>query len=118
MKKILSFVASAFVMILMLSVSQVMAQRTTIAGWTFPSTTNPNAMPAECGEGTLYADGTHGSSEWTVVSSGTNAGIYFGNNGAAPSAALCDVTTATKDITFIGSANNGNSAEIKSFLIK
>ena len=110
MKKILSIVASAFVMILMLSVSQVMAQRTTIAGWTFPSTTSPNAIPAECGEGTLYADGTHGSSEWTVVTSGTNAGIYFSNNGAAPSAALCDVTTATKDITFIGSANNGNSA--------
>ena len=110
MKKILSIVASALMMILMLSVSQVMAQRTTIAGWTFPTTTNPNAMPAECGEGTLYADGTHGSSEWAVVTAGTNAGIYFANNGAAPLAALCDVTTATKDITFIGSANNGNSA--------
>ena len=110
MKKILSIVASAFVMILMLSVSQVMAQRTTIAGWTFPTTTNPNAMPAECGEGTLYADGTHGSSEWAVVTAGTNAGIYFGNGGTAPATALCEVTTATKSITFVGSDHNGDCA--------
>ncbi len=110
MKKILSIVASAFVMILMLSVSQVMAQRTTIAGWTFPSTSNPNAMPAECGEGTLYADGTHGSSEWTVVTSGTNAGIYFGNTGVAPESPLCEVTANTKSITFVGSDHNGDCA--------
>ncbi len=110
MKKILSFVASAFVMILMLSVSQVMAQRTTIAGWTFPSTTNPNAIPAECGEGTLYADGTHGSSEWAVVTASTNAGIYFANGGTAPATPLCEVTTATKSITFISSDHNGDCA--------
>ena len=97
-------------MILMLSVSQVMAQRTTISGWTFPSTSNPNAMPAECGEGTLYADGTHGSSEWAVVTAGTNAGIYFGNGGTAPATALCEVTTATKSITFVGSDHNGDCA--------
>ena len=110
MKKILSIVASVFVMILMLSVSQVMAQRTTIAGWTFPSTSNPNAMPAECGEGTLYADGTHGSSEWAVVTASTNAGIYFANGGTAPATPLCEATAATKSITFIGSDHNGDCA--------
>lgn len=109
MKKILSFVASVFVMILMLSVSQVMGQRTTIAGWTFPNNTGYTVMSPTCGEGALYMDGTHGSSEWTVVTGSSNAGIYFNNGGTAYATGLCDVTTATKDITFIGSANNGNS---------
>ena len=101
---------SVLMMALMLCVLPSKAQRETIAGWTFPTTTNPNAMPAECGEGTLYADGTHGSSEWAVVTSGTNAGIYFGNGGTAPATSLCEVTTAGKSITFVGSDHNGDCA--------
>ena len=97
-------------MMLMLSVGQVMAQRTTIAGWTFPTTTGAQVIAAECGTGTFYADGTHGSSVWAVVTSGTNAGIYFSNNGATPAEALCDVSSNSKDITFVGSANNDSSA--------
>ena len=109
MKKILSFVASAFVMILMLSVSQVMAQRTTIAGWTFPSTTGSTVVASTCGDGTLYMDGTHASSEWELAAGSTTAGLWFSNTGTAYATGLCDVTTATKDITFIGNVNNGNS---------
>ncbi len=102
--------ASVLTMVLMLCVSPTMAQRETIAGWTFPTTTGAQVIAAECGTGTFYADGTHGSSVWAVVTSGTNAGIYFSNNGATPAEALCDVSSNSKDITFVGSANNDSSA--------
>ena len=100
---------SVLMMALMLCVLPSKAQRETIAGWTFPSTTGAQVISAECGEGTLYMDGTHGSSEWAVVTGSSNPGIYFSNNGTAYATGLCDVTIASKDITFIGNANNGNS---------
>lgn len=88
------------------------AQRTTIAGWTFPSATGSNVMTAECGTGTLYADGSHGSSVWTVVTGGTTPGIFFNNSGIAPAEALCEVTSAGKSLSVIGSANNDSSIVI------
>lgn len=88
------------------------AQRTTIAGWTFPNATGYNVMPAECGTGTLYADGSHGSSVWTVVTGGTTPGIFYNNDGTAPAETLCEVTSAGKALTVVGSVNNDSSIVI------
>lgn len=84
-------------------------QRTTLAGWTFPNANGTNLVAAECGSGTIYADGTHGSDEWTVVTSGTTPGIYYNNGGVAPAEALCEVVDATKALTLIGNTHNGHS---------
>lgn len=85
------------------------AQNTTLAGWTIPNGASSTVLAADCGEGTFYADGTHGSSDWPIVSAGTTPGIYFGNAGVVPSNGLCDVTAASKGFTFIGNNYNDNS---------
>jgi len=82
--------------------------QTTLAGWTFPSTsgTPANVLSAECGvfsaSSNIYADGTNGSSNWT----GTSL-IYF--TGTAPTSALCGVTTATGAYSLVAPATPFNN---------
>lgn len=79
-------------LILSLFFSVVAFGQTTIAAWTFPTTSGaaPSSLVAECGvfasTSNLYADGTNGSSSWST-------GTYF--PGVAPTVSLCSVTTAT-----------------------
>ncbi|MCL2074690.1 MAG: chitobiase/beta-hexosaminidase C-terminal domain-containing protein, partial [Marinilabiliaceae bacterium] len=88
---------------------------TTIAAWTFPTTTGnaPKVHPAECGvldiNADIFADGTNGSDDWTDATSL----VYFGGN-AIPEG-LCGVTTATGALSVvnIGSAYNGKSIVFK-----
>ena len=110
MKKIYRLLPLCLIGVLFfLSVPRVQAQRETIAGWVFPSTTAATAIASDCGTGALYADGTNGSSVWNTTTGATTPGIYFQNTGTAPQEALCEVTTAGKDITFIGNAYNDSS---------
>lgn len=85
------------------------AQRVTIAGWTFPSALTTTVISAECGVGTIYADGTHGSSVWNDTTNANAAGIYFLNAGTAPANNLCEVTSAGKSMQATGSVNNDSS---------
>lgn len=112
MKKILTkFSILVLFVALFCSVQNMMAQRNTIAGWTFPtSLTLTNAITADCGIGTLYTDGTNGSDLWTIQTGNTQPGINYTTGGTAPSEALCDETTATKGLSFVGNAMNGKSA--------
>jgi hypothetical protein len=86
--------------------------QTTLAGWTFPTTTGnaPATLAAECGvfsaSSSIYADGTNGSSNWVDVTSRQ----YFG--GAAPLASLCGVTTATGSYSLVNSPNVYNGSSI------
>ena len=116
MKKNFTKFKSALMLICALLFMQLgNAQRIDIAGWTFP--VNPGAVntyDADCGTGTIYLDGTHGSSAWTVglsnqesdAASFNYAGVWL----SSTSISACGVTTNTKSITFCG--NNGNSAVI------
>lgn len=86
--------------------------QTTLAGWTFPPTTGaaPLVLAAECGSGTIYADGTNGSSTWTSLA-GNNGYQYFG--GTSVPGGLCGVTANTGALTLVGNGNNGKSIIMK-----
>lgn len=77
---------------------------------------NPGAVGtynADCGTGTIYFDGTHGSSAWTVGTSNNESdAASFGYAGVmiASTITTCEETSATQSLTFCG--NNGNSAVI------
>ena len=84
--------------------------QTTLAGWTFPTTSGnaPALLDAECGvfstSSFFYADGTNGSSNWNLATSR----VYFA--GVAPASALCGVTTATGAYTLVNTSSyNGSS---------
>ena len=112
MKKILTLLPMAFMALVMFfAIQNVQAQQQTIAGWTFPTqmASAPNVIAAECGEGTIYADGTHGSSVWASSANSSAAGLYIGNTGTAPATALCEVTTAGKSLQANGVAYNDSS---------
>jgi hypothetical protein len=83
-----------------------------IAGWTFPSTNGaaPLVIAAECGNGSIYANGTNGSSTWT--SAAANDGYQF-FGGVAITPAICTVTSATGALTPTGNGNNGKSIVFK-----
>lgn len=90
--------------------------QTVISAWTFPTTTGnaPATLAAECGtfsaSSNLYADGTNGSSNWSVATTRQ----YFG--GVAPSSSLCGVTAATGAYSLVTPAtpfNNGFSIVFK-----
>lgn len=116
MKKNFTKFKSALMLICALLFMQLgNAQRIDIAGWTFP--VNPGAVntyDADCGTGTIYLDGTHGSSAWTVglsnnesdAASFNYAGVWLNNS----SISACGVTTTGKSITFCG--NDGYSSVI------
>jgi hypothetical protein len=101
---------------------------TTVAGWDFQTTTNSNGGTAavsapntpklfrsNAGVGTMYLDGTNGSSDW-VQATGLNAltgtalnatGTATGGNGLDP------VTAGTSSLVLVGSGANGKSVSFK-----
>jgi hypothetical protein len=97
------------VTVLVLGVFSAKAQ-TTLAGWTFPSTSGnaPATLAAECGvfsaSSSLYADGTNGSSNWALATSRQ----YFTGNVIATS--VCSVTAATGAYSLVNTNSyNGSS---------
>ena len=101
---------------------------TVIAGWDYQTTTNTNGGTAaaaspntpklyksNAGVGTMYLDGTNGSSDWAQATqlnaftgTGLNAtGTAAGGNGLDPA------TSATSSIALVGSAANGQSVTFK-----
>lgn len=116
MRKTFAIFRSALMFICALLLMQFgNAQRIDIAGWTFPAYPGAvNTYDADCGAGTIYLDGTHGSSEWTVgtgnqesnAASFNYAGVWI----SSTSISACGVTTAGKCITFCG--NSGYTSVI------
>ena len=101
---------------------------TTVAGWDFQTTTNSNGGTAaasapntpklfrsNAGVGTMYLDGTNGSSDWVqatelnaLTGSALNAtGTATGGNGLDP------VTAGTSSLVLVGSGANGKSVSFK-----
>jgi hypothetical protein len=101
---------------------------TTVAGWDYQTTTNTNGGTAtaakpntpklyksNAGVGTMYLDGTNGSSDWaqatelnSFTGTGLNAtGTATGGNGLDPA------TSATSCLALVGSAANGKSVTFK-----
>ncbi len=113
MKKIFTQMKWAFLFVSALFMVQMSSaqQRTTIAGWTFPAVPSSSTiiLSADCGNGTIYGDGTNGSSRWTKSSGSSTAGIYFGNAGVAPTTGVCEETAATKSFQTVGNAYNDSS---------
>ena len=114
MKKNFTIFKSAMMLICALLLMQVgTAQRTTIAGWSFPAGPGSvNTYPADCGSGTIYLNGTHGSSNWRVTGSSgsTNNSANFYQNGYILSETILacpDLDNVRgKKISLIGQANN------------
>lgn len=103
---------SKLLLLLTLFVSTFSWGQTTLAGWTFPTSTGnaPNSLAAECGvfsaTSTLFANGTNGSSNWTDATSRQ----YLG--GTAPTATLCSVTTATGAYSLVNNPLGYNGLSI------
>jgi hypothetical protein len=99
------------ILFLTLLISALSWGQTTIAAWTFPTTTGtaPSTLVAECGAfaatSNLYADGTNGSSNWLITPTVTRQ--YFA--GVAPPASLCGVTTATGAYSLVTPATPFNN---------
>jgi hypothetical protein len=117
MKKFLTILALAAVL-----ASSGQAQ-SFIAGWDFQTTTNggtavlaspstPKVYVANFGSGTLYLDGTQGSSDWFVGSTGTELNGFAGTSINA-SNGLSSVTTSPSALAFVNQAANGNFAVFK-----
>lgn len=113
MKKNFTTLKSAMMLICALLLMQFgFAQRTTIAGWTFERVPQDGVQTyeANCGEGTLYLDGTHGSDEW-FISTGTStqdsASFYYGGTtlGNFP----CSTGSLNNALGLVGNGNNGHS---------
>ena len=97
-----------------------------IAGWDFQTTTNggtavsaspatPKVYVANFGTGTLYLDGTQGSSDWFVPASGSTGTELNGFGGTAVNASngLSTVTTSPSALALVNQTANGNFAVFK-----
>ena len=115
MKKNSTILKSAMMLICALLFVQFgIAQRTTIAGWTFPSGPGKvNTYPADCPDGTtatLYLDGTHGSDEWLISgASSTKDSATFYMSGKVATTSLCNDSEAGMTLGLVGNGNNGKS---------
>ena len=125
MKKTLIAIASA-VMTVSASYAQVL-----VAGWDFQTTTTggtalaaspdtPKIYTANFGAGTLYFDGSNGSSNWFVPTAGSSRTELNASSGskvntlASDGTLLSQVTTGTSALAVVGGAGgvaaNGKSA--------
>jgi hypothetical protein len=121
MKKILTFIGITTVVF----ASAVQAQ-TFIAGWDFQTTdeggtavaaspNTPKVYTANVGAGTLYLDGSQGSSDWFVPATGSTATELNGFGGTAINASngLSTVTTSPSALALVNQTANGNFAVFK-----
>lgn len=116
MEKSFMNLRGAFLLLCALLMVQVAtAQRTTIAGWTFPTAAGPvNTYAADCGDGMIYLDGSNGSSEWTIgTTTSLNNNASFSVGGYASSDALCGDNVAGKALGVGGNGCNGNSVVLE-----
>src|SRR5690554_4225504 len=82
------------------------AQTETLTGWSFPTDDGtPLVIEAECGSGSLYADGTNGSSDWT-------GGVdFFGGHTPAEANQVCGSTTNTQAYSLLNGASGANNGK-------
>ena len=120
MKKLLTILALASA----LSVSG--QAQSLIGGWDFQTTTNggtavlaspatPKVYLANFGSGTLYLDGTQGSSEWFVPATGSTGTELNGFGGTSINASngLSSVTTSPSALALVNQTANGKFAVFK-----
>ncbi len=105
---------------------------TVVAGWDFQTTTNPNAGTAaaaqpltpkvfrsNAGTGTMFLDGTNGSSDWlqaTELNAFTGTGVNATGTGAGGNG--LDPSTNTVSSLALQSGGTGTPANGKSFTLK
>lgn len=116
MKKNFTFLKNALMLICsLLFVQFSIAQRTTIAGWSFPTApgSSVSTYSADCGNGTIYLDGTHGASTWAISgsSSQNNSATFYQSGYRIPETIItCNDNTNGKSLALIGQGCNGFSA--------
>lgn len=92
--------------------SSVKGTNSLLAGWDFQTTTNggtaavaspstPNKFVANFGTGTLYLDGTNGSSSWITATTGNEVASFSGNAG---SGLFSTTTTGAATLSILGGA--------------
>ena len=87
------------------------AQRTMIAGWSFPSGPGTvNTYSADCGEGNIYLDGSYGSDLWSIGGTSYSNQATFSATGFTPTTPVCNDETSGKCMGLAGPDNNGRSA--------
>jgi hypothetical protein len=103
-----------------------------VAGWDFQTTTTsgtaaaaapatPKVFTANFGAGTLYFDGSNGSSDWFVPASGTSnteLNAFSGTTNNTTGTLLSTSTSGAAALAVIGGANNGSAANGKSAVFK
>jgi hypothetical protein len=105
---------------------------TVVAGWDFQTTTNsnngtaaaaqpatPKAFRSNAGVGTMYLDGTNGSSDWlqaTELNAFTGTGVNATGTGAGGNG--LDPSTSTVSSLALQSGGTGTPANGKSFTLK
>ncbi len=93
--------------------------QTLLAGWDFQTTTNggtamlaapntPNVIQANVGNGTLYLNGTNGSSIWTTATSGNQLSSFSGTALNAASG-FSTLTTGAACLALANTTANGKS---------
>lgn len=81
------------------------AQSTLIAGWHFNSYVSESTVNADYGTGTIYLDGTQGSSSWSGSSNFAGSTLNMDEFPASPGAGA--------SLSLVGNANNGKAIVIK-----
>jgi len=94
-----------------------------LAGWDFQTTTNggttvaaapntPTSLVANFGSGTLYLNGTNGSSTWVTATSGNELSAFSGTTVNAGTG-FSTVTSGTSSLALLNSSANGKAAAFK-----
>ncbi|KAA5534476.1 T9SS type A sorting domain-containing protein [Taibaiella lutea] len=94
-----------FAMLFCFSSSSRAQTGTLLAGWHFNNYNGETVVPSDYGTGTIYLDGTQGSSAWTAL---TNFGGDNGNTSGFPTS-----PGAGASLSLVGTANNGKSLVFK-----
>jgi hypothetical protein len=109
------------IMLGLLAVAGVQAQ-SLIAGWDFQTTTTggtalnasnaeqPTVFNANFGSGTLYLDGSEGSSSWVSSSTSSRELNSFAGTAINAGAGFSTVTTGAAALAFVNSSANGKFA--------
>ena len=105
--------------------SLVKGSSVVLAGWDFQTTTTggtaavaapgaPSVYVANIGSGTLYLNGTNGSSTWITATSGNEVTSFGGNAGTG---SFSTTTTGASSLSLIGGASNSANGKFMVFAI-
>lgn len=105
---------------LVVNVSSASAQSTLLAGWDFQTTSNggtaaavapnsPTVYNANFGSGTIYLNGTNGSSVWVTATSGNQVTSFAGTAVNTTGTSFATTTTSPACLALLNSTANGKS---------